>query len=187
MDSPKAKFTLFESINKLRKKLSINKEASMFIDCLIDKKDLDYHLKREDFQKIIEPILKKFEDLCQTFLEKANINLENIHSIEMVGNTLRTPILNDIVKKIFSIELSKTLVTDEIIARGCALLGMMKSRHKLNYFTFNHYNPYDIDIEFDNSKNEKTNINIFSKGSNYPLIKEYIINKNDVENKKIFY
>ena len=186
LSSPKAKFSLFESVNKLRKTLSGNKEASLHIDNLMNGKDLDYHLKREDFEKIIEPVLKKFENLCKDFLEKTKIDLNNIHSIEMVSDTLRTPILNDLVKKIFLKDLSKTLIPDEVIVKGCVIWASLKSKNKVNSFEFNHYNPYNIDIENFTSQNEAWNKNIFSEGDKFPLNIEKIIDKKDLENKTEF-
>ena len=67
----------------------------------------------------------------------------------MVGDTLRTPIINTIIKNIFNKELSKTLVPDECIARGCSLFSMMNSRYyALKDFAFHHYNPYLIQLEY---------------------------------------
>ena len=74
IDSPKEKYILLESVNKIRKNLSGNKEASFHIDNLIDENDCDYHLKRDDFEKIIEPVLQNFENLCQKFLEKSKLD-----------------------------------------------------------------------------------------------------------------
>ena len=186
LSSPKAKFSLFEQVNKLRKNLSVNKEASFHIDNINDGKDLDFHLKREDFEKIIEPALKKFENLCENFLEKTKIDLNNIHSIEMVADTLRTPILNNIIKKKFLKDLSKTLVPDEVIAKGCAIWASLKSKNKVNSFNFNQYNPYNIDIVNFTSKNESWNNNIFLEGDKFPLNIEKIIDKKDLENKTNF-
>lgn len=39
----------------------------------------------------------------------------------MVGDAVRTPIIQEIIKDTFGMELSKTLLPDECIARGCTL------------------------------------------------------------------
>ena len=39
----------------------------------------------------------------------------------MVGDAVRTPIIQQIIKDTFGLELSKTLLPDECIARGCTL------------------------------------------------------------------
>ena len=183
LDIPKAKYKLFKEVNMNRKKLNENKELHLHVDNLIGEDDLDYKLKREEFEIIVEPVLTKFENLCKEFLEKSRINLNDIHSIEMVSNTLRTPVLKNIIKKIFGRELSTTLIPDEIISQGCALYSIVKSQHKIQLFSFNHYNPYDIDIEYITYNNEKKNENLFLKGENIGLNREYIIPGTDFKNK----
>jgi len=49
------------------------------------------------------------------------LSLADIHSVEMVGDAIRTPILQQIIKETFGLDLSKTLLPDECIARGATL------------------------------------------------------------------
>ena len=51
-------------------------------------------------------------------------------------------------------------------------------------FTFNQYNPYDINIEHITYNNEKKNENLFLKGENIGLNREYIIPGADFKNKQ---
>jgi molecular chaperone DnaK (HSP70) len=39
----------------------------------------------------------------------------------MVGDAVRTPIIQTVIKEVFGYEVSKTLLPDECIARGCTL------------------------------------------------------------------
>jgi len=48
-------------------------------------------------------------------------SVSDIHSVEMVGDAIRTPILQQIIKETFGLDLSKTLLPDECIARGATL------------------------------------------------------------------
>ena len=181
MTSPKAKVSLIEKINKSRKALTGNKEMNLHIDSLLDGEDLDYNLKREHFEKIIEPTLKKFEKLCLESLEKAKnrgVNIDNIHSVEMVGDTLRTPILSSMIKQVFNLELSKTLVADEFIARGCSFFALMNSSNKYVCFNFLHYNPYLIQINSPYNNEEK--INIFLEGESIPSTKSFLFQKSQI-------
>ena len=179
LDSPKAKISLINAINKSRKTLTVNKEVTISVDSLMDGQDLTYNLTRKEFENIISPTLQKFENLCRNSIQKAlamGININNLHSIEMVGDTLRTPIINDIIRKVFNRELSKTLVPDECIARGCALFAMMNSPYyAIKNFAFQHYNPYLIQIEIPNVNQFNQEIlmylNIFLEGENFPITK----------------
>ena len=185
LDSPKAKITLINAINKARKTLTVNKEVSIAIDSLMEGHDLVYNLTREDFNKIISPILQKFEKLCINSIQKAinmKVNINNLHSVEMVGDTLRTPILNEIIKKVFNRDLSKTLVPDECISRGCALFSMMNSPYfAIKNFTFQHYNKYLIQMECpcvnQYGQDSLMYLNIFFEGENIPSSKTITLNK----------
>jgi len=67
----------------------------------------------------------------------------------MVGDAVRTPMIQQIVKEVFGLELSKTLLPDECIARGATFFAAMNSPFfSLKDFTFEHYNPYSIILEY---------------------------------------
>jgi heat shock protein 4 len=145
----------------------------------MDGEDLVYNLSRDEFEKIIEPVTTKFEKICKNALQKfekeTKIKIKNIHSIEMVGDTVRTPIISDIIKKVFGKEISKTLVPDECIARGCALYAMMNSPYyTIQNFEFSQYNHYTIEMEYPFLKEGKEvtkRLNIINNGSHFPANK----------------
>ena len=170
LDSPKAKISLMNTINKIRKTLTVNNEGVISIDEIIKGKDLTYNLTREKMEEYINPILLKFENLCKASLtkaEKMGLKIKNLHSVEMVGDTLRTPCFSNIINKVFKKDLSKTLIPDECITRGCTLFAMMNSPHyKIQNFSIKHYNPYPIILQY-----EQKTFNIFSEGENYPTCK----------------
>ena len=170
LDSPKAKISLMNAVNKARKNLTGNKEETISIDGIIEGKDLVYNLTRENMEQIISPILSKFENICKNSIikaEKRGVNIKNLHSVEMLGDTLRTPCILQIIKNIYNKELSKTLIPDESIARGCALFAMMNSPHYITQnFSIKHYNPYPILLEC-----QGKDVKVFSEGDNYPISK----------------
>ena len=171
MDSPKSKITLIEQINKSRKALTGNKEILIHIDSLLKGKNLEFLLNRDKFEDISQPILNKFEKLCINSLETAKaLGVKTIHSVEMLGDTLRTPKLSEIIKKIFGQELSKTLIPDEFISRGCAIFSLMNSS-AITKFRFKQYNPISIFV------NDKL---LFKEGIDFPTkTQEPIVFKNN--------
>ena len=67
----------------------------------------------------------------------------------MVGEAVRTPIIQQVIKEIFGMEVSKSLMPDECVARGSTLFAAMNSP----YFTFKdfnleHFNYYSLSIEY---------------------------------------
>ena len=155
--------------------------------------DLVYNLSRDEFEKIIEPVVKKFEQLCKNAIEKfekeTKLKIGNIHSIEMVGDTVRTPIILESIKKVMGKEVSKTLVPDECIARGCSLYAMMNSPYfAIQNFSFSHYNPYTIEMEYPYVKDGKETIkkfNLINEGADFPASKTITFTKNQLPEKDI--
>ena len=117
------------------------------------------------------------------------MKIGQIHSIEMVGDTVRTPIILDTIKKCFGKEVSKTLVPDECIARGCALYAMMNSPYyTIQNFGFNHYNPYSIEMEYPFMKDGKEitkKLNIVPAGIDVPASKTITFTNTQLPNKDI--
>ena len=166
MEAPKTKIRLIDTISKVRKSLTVNKEISISVDSLMEGEDLFYNLTRDEFEQIIAPVVKKFEDLCKRAIEQfekdTKLKLKDVHSFEMVGDTVRTPIILETIKKVMGKEVSKTLVPDMCIARGCALYAMMISPYfNVQNFEFEQYNPYGIIMEypFINKKDFRNNEN----------------------------
>ena len=193
MEAPKTKIRLVDTITKVRKSLTVNKEITISVESLMDGEDLVYNLSRDEFEEIIKPVVEKFENLCKKALEKAtkeaNIKLENLYGIEMVGDTVRTPAIQNVIKKIFGKEVSKTLVPDECIARGCALYAMMNSPYyTIQNFNFRHYNPYSIEIEYPFLKDGKEIVKkmvIIKKGDDVPASKNITFTNKQLPDKEL--
>ena len=170
LDSPKAKISLMNAVNKARKNLTVNKDETISIDEIIKGKDLVDNLTRENMEQIIQPIISKFENICKNSIikaEKVGVNINNLYSVEMVGDTLRTPCITQIIKNIFKKDLSKTLIPDECISRGCCLFAMMNSPHYITQnFSIRYYNPYPIFLEC-----QGKDVKVFSEGDKYPSSK----------------
>ena len=193
MDAPKCRIRLIDTITKVRKELTVNKEISIFVDNLMEGEDLVYNLTRDEFEKIIKPTVKKFKNLCKYAIEKfekeTKMKIGDIHSIEMVGDTVRTPIILDTIKKCFGKEVSKTLVPDECIARGCVLYAMINSPYyTLQNFELHHYKPYTIEMEYPFLKDGKEiikKLDILKAGINVPASKIINFTKTQLPNKDI--
>ena len=69
MEVPKTRVRLIDTITKVRKSLTVNKEITISVDSLMEGEDLVYNLSRDEFEKIIEPVVQKFENLCKTAIE----------------------------------------------------------------------------------------------------------------------
>lgn len=111
-----------EGIEKLRKMLTLNKEAEVHIDSLMEDNDLRLNFTREDFEKMIAPSLQEFNTTLIQAIARSRLQHQQIDVVELVGEATRIPIINQIIKDAFrQKELSRTLNSQDCVARGCAL------------------------------------------------------------------
>jgi len=71
-ESPRCRLRLYETIEKARKLLSGDTEASINIDYLLNEEDLNRKLKREEFEQLIDPQVRQLADLLRSTLEASS-------------------------------------------------------------------------------------------------------------------
>lgn len=79
-------------------------------------------MKREDFEKLAEPLLIRVRRTLQELLVEAKLDPNDIDLIEIVGGSTRIPAVKQIVQEVFGKEPSTTLNADEACARGCTIM-----------------------------------------------------------------
>jgi len=67
--SNKNKLRMMEAIQKIRKILTVNKEATLSIESLMDDEDLLYLLTKEEFEQIIAPSVENFKKIVQKSIQ----------------------------------------------------------------------------------------------------------------------
>lgn len=106
----------------MRKLLTLNKEAELNCDSLMEDIDFCKVYSREDLEKVTAPFFEKFKNVVKQALQQSGITIEKIDNVELVGDSTRMPVIIESLKEVFGKEeLSRTLNSQECIARGCAL------------------------------------------------------------------
>jgi molecular chaperone DnaK (HSP70) len=188
----KIKLRMMNPIIKARKNLTVNKDAHINIESLKDDNDLSLILKKEDFENLIKEELDLFKKELQNFCDINKQKYPNalLTNIEMAGELMRTPCLQNIVKEVTGLSMSKTIITDECIAIGCSLYGTLLNNtfpikdfngiYQLNNYTINilindemvkkfigndeflpSYKAYFFDDKYFESQNSKIIISFF--------------------------
>jgi len=136
---------LLQGCDKLKKKLGLNNEASILIDCLIKGHDYVLKLNRDQLQQLVEPILSRMLVPIKAALNKLRTrlavksNTAKFHCVELVGGGLRVPVIRQRIelliehakKEIQHMEnciVRKTLNGDECVSKGTAYLATMLSK-----------------------------------------------------------
>lgn len=76
-----------------------------------------------NFNKLIDDLVKRTIEPCQTALKAAGLSKSDIDEIILVGGSTRIPAVQDAVEKFFGKKPSKGVNPDEVVAVGAAIQG----------------------------------------------------------------
>ncbi len=152
-ENGRLKLRLMESIEKARKNLTCNKEINIYIESFYEDYDLNYLLKKEEFEKLIEEELIIFKTRFQKFWNKFK-QKNKLYKIEIAGQLMRTPILQNIVFELTQIPISKTIIIDECLSIGAFYYAVFSCEKKQfeKVQLINSYNMYTINYSIENSQ-----------------------------------
>ena len=124
IDSNPGKLRLLKACEKGKITLSSEKEALILVDSFLPTVNIEYTLKREDFENIIKQFFEERIKPCiKFFLKKCKLEESQIENIIFVGGSTKIPILKDLIEKVF--KNSKILCSinpDEVVAIGAGIL-----------------------------------------------------------------
>jgi len=90
--NPKCRLRLLDSIEKVRKLLTSNKEAEVNCEALMEDEDLRRHMTRDELEELIAPFVARFRKCLEESLAKSGLTNEQIDFVELVGEATRMPI-----------------------------------------------------------------------------------------------
>lgn len=189
MKNKKCIIRMIDVLTKCRKILTGNTETTVSIESLMEDEDLYYTLTRQEFEGVIQPVTDKIREVLAKALENSKLKIEQIHSVEMVGDAVRTPIIQTIIKEVFNKDVSKTLAPDESQAIGSALFAALSSPFfHLKDYVFEHYNNYTILLEYPFMKDGQVQIRthkLIAKGDHFPAKKTIKFTEKQVPNEPV--
>jgi molecular chaperone DnaK len=80
-------------------------------------------LTRAKFEQLIDDLVKRTIEPCQTALKAAGLSKSDIDEIILVGGSTRIPAVQEAVEKFFGKKPSKGVNPDEVVAVGAAIQG----------------------------------------------------------------
>ncbi|KAC9514760.1 hypothetical protein R6Q59_012987 [Mikania micrantha] len=165
---------------KLKKVLSANPEAPMNIECLMDDKDVRGFIKRDEFEQISTSILERVKAPLVKALSEAQLTVDSIYAVEVVGSGSRVPAVIKILTEFFGKEPRRTMNASECVSKGCALqCAILSPTFKVRDFQVQETFPFSIaltwkgsaqDSQNGNVENQQTSI-VFPKGNQIPSVK----------------
>ncbi|MCH3882362.1 MULTISPECIES: molecular chaperone DnaK [Tenacibaculum] len=80
-------------------------------------------LSRAKFEQLIDDLVKRTIEPCQTALKNADLSISEIDEIILVGGSTRIPAVQEAVEKFFGKSPSKGVNPDEVVSLGAAIQG----------------------------------------------------------------
>lgn len=78
-------------------------------------------ITREQFKTLIEPLVKRTLAVCRRALKDAQINVEEVSEVVMVGGSTRVPLVRQLVGHYFETEPLTSIDPDKVVAIGAAI------------------------------------------------------------------
>eukprot|EP00455_Lapot_gusevi_P040664 TRINITY_DN461_c0_g1_i9.p1 TRINITY_DN461_c0_g1~~TRINITY_DN461_c0_g1_i9.p1 ORF type:complete len:473 (-),score=194.30 TRINITY_DN461_c0_g1_i9:188-1606(-) len=118
---------------RAKRQLSDGVEADIYVESLAEGQDFRYTLSRARFESLNKRLFTRCLDTVKRVLKDANMKVENVDDIVLVGGSTRIPKIQEILQEFFNgKELCKSLNPDEAVAYGAAVQGAILggSRHE---------------------------------------------------------
>lgn len=124
---PQAYQRIREAAEKAKIELSSSTQTEINLPyiCQIDSmpQHLVKNLTRAKFEQLTADLVDRTIKPCEEILKSANITIDQINEVILVGGSTRIPIIRDKVKDFFKKEPNKSVNPDEAVAIGAAVQG----------------------------------------------------------------
>lgn len=83
--------------------------------------DMEVSISKKMFEELIQPFIERTISSCKKAIQDAQLSIEEIDEIIMVGGSTRVPMVSNSVKELFKKELNISMNPDEVVALGAAV------------------------------------------------------------------
>ncbi|MXQ82187.1 hypothetical protein E5288_WYG007968 [Bos mutus] len=189
-ENSRALLRLYQECEKLKKLMSANaSDLPLNIECFMNDLDVSSKMNRAQFEQLCASLLARVEPPLKAVMEQANLQREDISSIEIVGGATRIPAVKEQITKFFLKDISTTLNADEAVARGCALqCAILSPAFKVREFSITDIVPYSITLRWKTSFEDGTGeCEVFCKNHPAPFSKVITFHKKEPFELEAFY
>eukprot|EP00559_Dactyliosolen_fragilissimus_P008936 CAMPEP_0184862262 /NCGR_PEP_ID=MMETSP0580-20130426/6742_1 /TAXON_ID=1118495 /ORGANISM="Dactyliosolen fragilissimus" /LENGTH=937 /DNA_ID=CAMNT_0027360033 /DNA_START=157 /DNA_END=2970 /DNA_ORIENTATION=+ len=152
-DYPRPMAKLRIQANKVKHVLSANTDVPIFIDALHDDTNYQSHMNRATLEEICHDLFLRAAKPIQQALQSANMTLDELDSIELIGGGMRIPkIQEEIVKSLDNkLKLGMHINSDESMALGAAFHGAnVSTAFRVRHVGMTDINPFPVSISLQN-------------------------------------
>ncbi|XP_069750773.1 hypoxia up-regulated protein 1 isoform X2 [Narcine bancroftii] len=183
---PRAMAKLWKEANRLKTVLSANIDHMAQIEGLLDDIDFKAKVTRQEFEELCGDLFEKVADPVHQALKTAELKMEDIDHVILVGGATRVPKVQEALQKaVGKKDLGKNINADEAASMGAVYQAAALSKaFKVKPFLIRDAAIYPIQVEFtrsieeDGMKNIKHNKRVlFQRMSPYPQRKVITFNR----------
>lgn len=116
----RAWFRLFLTVERVKKNLNENEQSGMSIECLLEDRDLNEKLTKNEYISILQDLdyYNRLEKVVNQALADANLTKEELDDVEWLGSGLRiVPLRDHITSLLGKSRLSNTMNAEEAVAK----------------------------------------------------------------------
>lgn len=178
---------LLKEANRLKTVLSANADHMAQVEGLMDDIDFKAKVSRQEFEELCSDLFQRVAGPVQQALSSAEISLDEIDQVILVGGATRVPKVQEfLLKAVGKEELSKNINADEAAAMGAVYQAAALSKaFKVKPFLVRDATIFPIQVEFtreveeeDKSRSLKHNRRIlFQRMAPYPQRKVITFNR----------
>ena len=114
----RAYLKIIQETEKLKQKLSSEKESKFEILELNGNDNCILKIERQKYEELCLPLWNKCLDKVEEALKKANLKKENIDEITLIGGCTRTPKIQQMIEERFNKKPLQNVNAEEIVAQG---------------------------------------------------------------------
>ena len=142
VNDPQKLFLLENLVEKAKKELTFKQTAEIKISQFDGEKDLQYILKRQNFNELNNEAYNKIYNKINKVIIESKINIEELDHIIIQGNAMRIIALTNLIKEKYE---NVDIITDlyDSIALGNAIY-TAKKINKMNNKQYDNFKVYDI-------------------------------------------
>ncbi|HOE96220.1 MAG TPA: molecular chaperone DnaK [Candidatus Sumerlaeota bacterium] len=125
---------------------------------------LEIAVTRDEFEDLIEPLVRETIDCCRKGLRDAGLKSESIQRVILVGGSTRIPLVQESVEEFFGLTPFKGVNPDEVVAIGAATQGAVLNG-ELDEVVLLDVTPHNLGIEIRGNRVST----VIEKNSTIPL------------------
>jgi molecular chaperone DnaK (HSP70) len=169
--NPRAMLRFRQAAERLKKGLTVNPVMPFEVQNLMDV-DVNFLVKREDFESTIVELVKRVRDPVERALTIAGVKKDELFAIEVHGGASRVPAVKSAIKDIFGREPTQTLNPDECFALGGGFQAAILSPQYKVDLNVTDVSEHRVWIEwYDETKGEQQTHELFKAFQVAPTVK----------------